>query len=129
MWTHLVFSPDGGRLAAGLSAVGYGSTPGITAGTRWRATRTMAAQSMAPTLRPTAGWPPRLYDGKVRLYAPGAAGAVRPAVAVDAPGGKSRIGIAFSPPDGARLAVGYIDTRAVDLLDGQYPRRAAALPT
>ena len=55
----LAFSPDGGRLAAGLAAAGCASTPGIAAGTRWRATKTMAIEPTAPTLRPTAGSPPR----------------------------------------------------------------------
>ena len=47
------------------------------------------------------------YDGKVRLYAPGIAGWVRPAVMIEAPGGKRPYRIAFSPPDGARLALGF----------------------
>ena len=58
MRIYLVFSPDGNRLAAGLGAEGCAYTPRIAAGTRWRATKTMATQSMASTLRPTAGSPP-----------------------------------------------------------------------
>ncbi|MBV8997949.1 MAG: recombinase family protein, partial [Solirubrobacterales bacterium] len=57
------------------------------------------------------------WDGKVRLYAAGLAGDVRPAVAVAAPGGPRPFGIAFSP-DGSRLAVGYTDSVAVTLLEG-----------
>jgi WD40 repeat protein len=65
------------------------------------------------------------YDGKVRLYAPGGAGAVHPAVTVNA-SGRLPYRIAFSAPDGERLAFGYNDTPGVDLLDGHS---LAALPT
>ena len=48
------------------------------------------------------------FDGKVRLYAPGASGEVHPAVTVEARGGKLPYSIAFQLPDGARLSVGYV---------------------
>jgi hypothetical protein len=57
-------------------------------------------------------------DGKVRLYAAGLQGTVRPAVAIYAPDGGQPYGIAFSPTDGARLAIGYNDGTVVSLLDG-----------
>ena len=53
------------------------------------------------------------FDGQVRLYD----AAFHLVAKVAAPGGQRPFGIAFSP-DGSRLAVGYDDTTAVDLLDG-----------
>jgi caspase domain-containing protein len=44
---------------------------------------------------------------------------------VDAPSGKLPFRVAFSPPDGAHLAVGYTGTPRVDVLDGHS---LAALP-
>ena len=52
-------------------------------------------------------------DGQVRLYD----AAFHLVAKVAAPGGQRPFGIAFSP-DGSKLAVGYDDTTAVDLLDG-----------
>jgi hypothetical protein len=51
-------------------------------------------------------------DGKIRLYDSD----LKLLASAPAPGGKRPHGIAFSP-DGARLAVGYADTTAVDVLD------------
>jgi hypothetical protein len=55
----------------------------------------------------------------VRLYAADLKGTVRPIVVIDAPGGRRPYAIAFSPADGKRLVVGYADSTAVTLLDGQ----------
>ncbi len=58
------------------------------------------------------------FDGKVRLYAAELQGAAHPAVAIDAPDGRQPFGVAFSPTDATRLAIGYDDGTAVTLLDG-----------
>ena len=63
-------------------------------------------------------------DGKVRLYGPG----LRLLRAAEAPGGKQPFDIAFSP-DGERLAVGYADTTAVDVLDAATLERLFAADT
>ncbi len=63
-------------------------------------------------------------DGKIRVYTGDLRGTIRPGRVVQAPGGGSPFGIAFSP-DGARLAVGYTDTAQVDRLDA---RTLAPLP-
>lgn len=65
------------------------------------------------------------FDGKLRLYGPDLRGIVRPIVTVDAPGGDRPRTIAFSPTDGARVAVGYNRNGRMDLLDGHT---LAALP-
>jgi len=113
----LVFSPDGGRLAAGFAR-------GLRVYAKERGWSEVARdddygdQVYGVDFAPDGRLATTSYDGKVRLYAPGAAGAIRPAVTVEAPGGKQPYRIAFSPPDGARLAVGYADAPRVDLLDG-----------
>jgi WD40 repeat protein len=114
----LVFSTDGGSLAAGLYS------GGVRVYARMRG-RVEAARDedyhdsvYGADFAPDGRLATTSRDGKLRLYAPGAAGAVRLATAVDAPGGKEPFRIAFSPPDGARVAVGYGDRPRVDLLDG-----------
>jgi WD40 repeat protein len=64
-------------------------------------------------------------DGKVRLYAADLDGAVSPILTIDAPDGRQPVGVAWSPPDGTRLAVGYNDNVAVTVLSG---RTLAELP-
>lgn len=82
------------------------------------------------------------FDGQVRLYAPaldgpdatprrsvwgriksafsGGGQGLKPTHRVRPPGGKRPFTVAFSP-DGTRIAVGYDDSTAVDLLDGCPP--------
>jgi WD40 repeat protein len=122
---HLVFSPDGSRI--------------VVMGSRGLGMRVYARElnwnilawdddyqdpSYGADFAPDGRLATASFDGKVRLYAPGIAGAVRPAAIVEAPGGQP-YRIAFSPSDGARLAVGRADTSRVDLLDGHS---LAALP-
>ena len=114
--SSLAFSPDGGRLAAGLSGggvrlyakeLGWGEVArdedygGAVLGTNF---------ALDGRLATTCG------DNKVRLYTPVLAGKARPTVSVETPDEPS--GVEFSPPDGARLAVGYHDKPRIDVLDG-----------
>jgi len=114
----LAFSPDGGRLAAGLGRRGlrvYAKEQGWDEAARDEDYGDMVygANFALDGRLATAS-----YDGKVRLYAPDIAGVVRPAASIKSEGSTQPYRIAFSPPDGARLAVGYVDTPRVDLLDG-----------
>ena len=113
---HLAFSPDGRWLAATL----WGKN-----GVRvwdWRQGGSALADSRYGDDSYGASWSTdgRLvvssFDGKLRLYRP-QAGSLSPLAEADAPGGKRPFGVAFSP-DGGRVAVGYYDTRRVDVVDG-----------
>ena len=118
--TSLVFSPDGNRLAAGVGG-GRGGLRVYAKDHGWdEAARdedyggaVYGADFAQDGRLATAS-----LDGKVRLYTRGAAGMFRPAAMVHALGGKQPVRIAFSLPDGARLAVGYSDAPRVDLFDG-----------
>lgn len=123
----LAFSQSGNWLAA---ALGHG-------GVRlWRAQQTFSGSSLAD-----AGYQDSVYsvdfagddrlaaagmDGRLRIYGlpngpepqPHLIKAVRP------PDGRKPIDIAFSP-DGARLAVAYLDTPAVSILDAATLRPVA----
>lgn len=120
----LAFSGDGGRLAAGLTKGVYIYAKEIG----WREVardKDYDGQTWGTDFAPDGRLATASLDGKVRLYAREMTGSVRPIAAVDAPGGEEPFRVAFSSPDGARLAVGYHDTPKVDVLDG---RTLATLP-
>ena len=116
---HLTFSPDGRRLAAAL-----GGRNGIRLYDRDRGWGEAARdadygdKSYGAAFAPDGRLATTSFDGKVRLYAAELQGAAHPAVAIDAPDGRQPFGVAFSPTDAARLAIGYDDGTAVTLLDG-----------
>ncbi|WP_338844845.1 caspase family protein [Massilia sp. W12] len=115
--SQLSYSPDGRWLAACLwngglrvydSQQGAAQTPladrdygGTCYGAAWRQDGWLATSS---------------FDGKLRLYQISQAGLQRKQ-SVAAPSGKLPFQLHFSP-DGKRLAVGYSDSRQVDVLDG-----------
>jgi WD40 repeat protein len=114
----LTFAPDGSRLAATLEIGGIRlydrdrSWAEVARDEDYRGPSSDAAFAPDGRLATTA------WDGRVRLYAAELHGTVRPSVVVDAPGGSQPSGIAFRPPDGARIAVGYDERAALTLLDG-----------
>jgi WD40 repeat protein len=57
------------------------------------------------------------YDGELRLYSVAQGGTLTKLVEANTPGGKRPHGLAFHP-DGSRIAVGYEDSRRVDVVDG-----------
>jgi WD40 repeat protein len=125
---HLVFSSDGSRLAALLGGQGlclYAKERGWDEVAR---DEDYQGQSYGADFAPDGRLATTSYDGKLRLYAPGVTGAARPAVTA-ALRGKHPYGIAFSPTEGARLAVGYDDTAAVDLFDGHTLARLSSPDT
>jgi WD40 repeat protein len=115
---YLTFSSDGRRLA---SSLGFGGIRLYDRDRDWGETARdpdYGDQSYGAAFAPDGRLAATAFDGKVRLYAADLKGSVRPTVVVDAPGGHEPFGIAFRPPDGMELAVGYFDTTAVTLLDG-----------
>jgi WD40 repeat protein len=121
----LVFSGNGGRLAAGLSG-------GLRVYAKGRSWEEVARDDdyggaiWGADFAPDGRLATTSLDGGIRLYAPEMTGAVRPAATIEPPGGRRPFRIAFSPPDGARLAVGYQDTPRVAVVDGHS---LAVLPT
>ena len=123
---HLAFSPDGERLAATL-----GGGQGLRVYARAQGWAEIAhdpaygGSSFGAAFAPDGRLATTARDGKVRLYAGDLRGEIRPAVTIPAPDGRLPVGIAFSPGDEVRLAIGYDDSTAVTLLDG---RALARLP-
>jgi WD40 repeat protein len=115
---HLTFSPDGHRLAATLETGGVRLYDREQSWAEVARDEDYRGQSYGAAFAPDGRLATTAIDGKVRLYAADLKGAVRPIIAIDAPGGHQPYGIAFSPHDGMRLAVGYIQSTAVTLLDG-----------
>lgn len=111
---HLVFSPDGRRLAATLGGKNglrlYDRATGwaeIGRDTDYDVSSYGATFSRDGILATTSD------DGRIRLYGP----ALGEPLVRQAQVGQEPFGIAFSP-DGRRLAVGFTDTTAIEILDG-----------
>jgi len=115
---HLAFSPDGERLAASL-----GSVRGLRVYSRtqhWAESGRdtgYGGQSYWAAFAPDGRLATTALDGRVRLYASDSEGDLKPTVVIAAPSGRQPYSIAFNH-DGTRLAVGYANSTAVDLLDG-----------
>jgi len=125
--THLAFSPDGRSLAAmlgganGLRVYGVpterdGPWPQVFTDPGYGSRSYWAAFAQDGRLATSS------CDGRVRLYGRG----FERLADTEPRGGKRPYGLDFSP-DGRRLAVGYDDNTAVEVLDGQTlaPRFAA----
>ncbi|MFP5512574.1 MAG: caspase family protein [Alphaproteobacteria bacterium] len=111
---HLVFSPDGRRLAATLAGNSglrlYDGTAGWTEVGR---DTDYDDRSQGATFSRDGRLATTSLDGRIRLYGSDLG---RPLVR-QMQAGQQPLGIAFSP-DGSRLAVGFYHTSAVDILDG-----------
>lgn len=109
---HLVFSPDGTRLGAGLLAGGVRIFR-VSDGTEvWRDTAYGAA-SFGLDFDRSGRVVTSCWDGLLRLYDP----SLRLLTKVAAAGGKQPYAVRFSP-DGTKVAVGYGDSPRVDILSG-----------
>ena len=123
----LAFSPDGNRLAA---ITGQGGLRVYARDKGWDEVARdddYGRPSYVIDFAPDGRLATSSFDGKLRLYAPGLTGNVHPAIMANAPGGDRPWGIAFSPLDGATIAVGYNRMPpAIDLVDG---RNLSRLPS
>jgi WD40 repeat protein len=115
---RLSFSPDGGRLVATLAFRGMRLYERDRDWGEVARDEAYGDYSLGVAFAPDGRLATTANDGKVRLYAADLKGTVRPIIALNAPGGKQPYGIAFSRPDGTRVAVGYQDSNTVTLLDG-----------
>lgn len=110
---HLIFSPDGQRLAACLGAGNgvrlYHTADGSPAGED----QDYGLDSYGASFGPSGDLVTTCYDGYIRRYDSRFILTNK----VKAPGGKEPYGIAFSP-DGRHVAVGFNDSTAVNVLSG-----------
>ena len=113
----LMFSPDGDRLAAGLSSGGLRVYASESSWDETARDEDYGDQVYSADFAPDGRLATTAYDRKLRLYAPGSAGAVRPTIAVGAPDGKAAYRLAFSSPDGALIAA--LSQGALHVLDGR----------
>jgi len=117
---HLAFSADGRRLAAALGGANGIRVYGATGQSTWAqvaADGDYGADSYSVEFDAAGRLLATSYDGELRLYGAGASGRLQPLVRRSAPGGKQPFFARFSP-DGRRIAVGFVDSTAVALLDG-----------
>jgi WD40 repeat protein len=120
---HLAFSPDGTKLAVALGGGQGIRVLDVASGRELMADTDFAADanSNGVAFGPDGALYATGYDGFLRRYGPN----LRRTAKVAAPGGKRPYDIAIDP-SGRKLAVGYADTTAVDILDAVTLRRIAA---
>jgi WD40 repeat protein len=128
---HLAFSADGRRLAAALGGGNGIRVYGSTGQGAWAQVATdgdYGDDSYSVEFDAAGRLLATSYDGELRLYGAGGSGGLQPLRRRAAPGGKQPFFARFSP-DGRRIAVGFIDSTAVALLDGTSLEPLAAADT
>lgn len=120
---HVVFSPDGQRLAVLLFDGGLRVYAAENDWAEVARDEAYAGQCYGAAFTPDGGLATTCTDGKLRLYGIDLAGACSPQAVAQTPGGGMPFAVAVSP-DGT-LAIGYMDSSNVDLFE---PRTLKPLP-
>jgi WD40 repeat protein len=112
---HLCFSPDGQYLGASLGSGGVRVWNTQT----WQlifSDKDYADRSEWCDFDPQNRLVTSSYDGYLRLYYPAASGSFALVAKSEAPGGKVPYAVVFSP-NGDKIAVGFADSKNVNVLD------------
>jgi WD40 repeat protein len=118
---HLAFSPDGKRLAVSLGGTEGVRVLDVETGAELMADRDYKDASFGVAFGPDGALYAVGYDGFVRRYGPD----LKRTANVETPGGKRPHSVAVHP-EGGKIAVGYRDTPAVDILDAKTLQRLVA---
>jgi WD40 repeat protein len=118
---HLAFSPDGKRLAVALGGTEGVRVLDVETGTELMADRDYKDDSYGIAFGPDGALYAVGFDGFVRRYGLD----LKRTAKVETPGGKQPYSVAVHP-QGERIAVGYNDTTAVDILDAKTLQRVVA---
>jgi WD40 repeat protein len=118
---HLAFSPDGKRLAVSLHGTQGVRVLDVETGAELMADRDYKDTSYGIAFGPDGALYAVGYDGFVRRYGPD----LKRTAKVETPGGKQPYSVAVHPQD-KRIAIGYSDATAVDILDAKTLQRLVA---
>jgi hypothetical protein len=118
---HLAFSPDGKRLAVSLGGAQGVRVLDVETGVELMADRDYEDNSYGVAFGPDGALYAVGYDGFVRRYGPD----LKRTAKVETPGGKQPHSVAVHP-QGGKIAIGYDDKPAVDILDAETLQRLVA---
>ncbi len=121
---HLAFSGDGTKLAVALGGGQGIRVLDVASGRELMADTDFTAESHGVAFGPDGALYATAYDGFLRRYGPD----LQRTAKLAAPGGGKPFGIAVDP-SGRKLAVGYYDNVAVDVLDAGNLHRLASADT
>jgi WD40 repeat protein len=121
---HLAFAPDGRRLAAVLASGGLRLYSRDLNWAEIARDSDYADQSFGVTFSSDGRLATTAFDGHVRQYSGNLRGEIRPTAVFTTRAGNQPLDLAYTT-DAARLAIGFVDSAAVTLLDA---KRLALLP-
>lgn len=121
---HMAFSPDGKRLAVALASTEGVRVHDVESGRELMADRDYGADSYGLTFGPDGTLYTAAYDGFLRRYGPDMQRTAKMATR----GGKQPFSVSVDPA-GKRLAVGYLDSTALEIYDASSLNRIATADT
>jgi len=128
---HLAFSADGRRLAAALGGNSGIRIYGISGQSLWKQLafdENFGDLSHSVEFDVSGHLIASSWDGDLRLYGTHTIGPIKPLIRRAALGGKKPFIARFSP-DGRKIAVGFSDSKEVELLDGRSLETLTAVDT